>query len=193
MSRPSNSYPRLFGPVTVFLLTGLLGCTSTESITQTEPNPDAVRALESESRDQSATIELIGGRTTSATRVTVGKDSIRWVYPPTETLRSVPRMCVRTLRFTRHGRGFLDGFGLGLGSSLGAGALAMLAMDCNGPSALLCGLVGGAITVGGTLVGTAIGGIRGHRDVYQFSDAPTDNASKEEEGACRLPAQEASP
>lgn len=178
----------VFVLITVVSLCGS-GCFSTEMVTAPPPETEPIRELESESRDQSATLTLVHGQTLDARAITVGGDSIRWHRPTAQTGHTLPLECVRTVRFRRHGLGTLEGVGIGLGVSLGAGLLtatvpSMLG-QCEGLGALACGLAGMAMTVGGTLVGTVVGAVRGHRDIYQFPKA--DSTSPE---ACQIHAPE---
>ena len=167
------------------------GCTSTEPVTAPPPEIETIRDLESESRDQSATLTLVYGQTLEARAITVGTDSIRWDGPSTSTRHALPIGCVQTVRFRRHGLGMLEGVGIGLGVSLGAGLLTATLPSalgqCEGLGALACGLAGMAVTVGGTLIGTVVGAVRGHHDVYRFPKA--DPASS---GTCQIHASESS-
>lgn len=165
---------------------GSAGCTSTEQVQTSRPNTERVRDIESESRDQPATLILRGGHTLSAERITLGVDTTRWVHPSTQNRRAVSTDCISEVRFTRHGRGMLDGLGIGAAASLGAGALTVAVPSalgrCEGLAALACGFFAIAVTVGGTIAGTVAGAVRGHRDVYAFAEETASHST------CRLQA-----
>lgn len=162
------------------------GCTSTQSVTAPPPETEAVRAIESESRDQSATLTLVSGRRMPAVEVQMRRDSVRWAHPSTHARQAVSASCVQSIRFTRHGLGTLEGLGIGAGTSIGAGLLTALVPTalgrCEGLGALACGFAGMAVAVVGTLAGTVAGAVRGHHDVYRF--ASPESAPSE---ACREP------
>lgn len=165
-------YRSLFVIAIVAGCLGSAGCTSTEPVIKPGSSTAAVHAIESTSHDQAASLTLEGGRTVSAARITVGADTVQWVHPSTQNRRAVPTDCVSAVQFTRHGRGLLDGLGIGIAASLGAGALTAALPSalgrCEGLAALACGFAAIAVTVGGTIGGAVAGAVRGHRDVYTF-------------------------
>lgn len=173
---------------TPFLLAAALillastGCRQTEVITSDRST--AARTVVEESRDREAEIHLTTGDVVEARRITVARDSIRWRQAESGTRQAAPPQCVASIRFTRHGLGTLEGFGLGVVSGLGGGGLTILGLSaadrCEGLAALACVLLGITITGVGILGGTVIGAARGHRDVYRFPES-----QRETGAACR--------
>jgi hypothetical protein len=124
-----------------------------------------------------ATVTLTNGAQFEAQGVLVALDSVSWLDPQTDELRTVPTAEVWEIHIISHGKGALEGLGIGLLTGALTGA-ALGASDGDDPPGWFSMTAaqkakGGAVVLGGlgALVGPTVGAGVGHRDVYRF-DAP---------------------
>jgi len=151
----------------------LAGCTSTRVVDSSAPMPYA--EINEQAHHQAAQVQLADGHTMRATRLRLDADSASYV-DKVGAVRSIATSRIVSVRFTRHGRGALQGIGIGLLSGGGGGALVglMSSTTCGkddwfcGPgfNAAVFGVFFGAI---GGAIGLVTGTARGHRTVYRFN------------------------
>jgi hypothetical protein len=151
----------------------LAGCTSTRVVDSSAPMPYA--EVNEQAQRRTAQMQLADGRTMRATYLRVDRDSASYVDGMGD-VRSIATSRIVSVRFTRHGRGALQGIGIGLLSGGGGGALVglMSSTTCGkddwfcGPgfNAAVFGVFFGAI---GGAIGLVTGTARGHRTVYRFN------------------------
>ena len=126
-------------------------------------------------RGKVATVLLADGRELKVGTLQVTPDSTSWLDPETGRFESVATAEIQEMRFVRHGKGALEGLGMGLlvgavvGGALGASA------RCEGWCFVSQGelaLIGGAVLGGiGALVGAPIGAAVGSKEIFHFGSA----------------------
>lgn len=100
--------------------------------------------------------------------VTVGKDSVLWADPATQTIRSAPTNRLRRVRFINRGTGALDGLGLGALPGVAVAASAPIVSNGYSLATAIVGLIGLAGAGAGMYVGAIVGTLIGHKNDYEF-------------------------
>jgi len=172
------------------LLVALMGAGCANTIAAYRPLSESATAEINETLDgRSAKVMLaegkqIAGQPIEAREVRVGIDTARWLEPSTdESWRptAVPTTALKSISVRRHGRGALDGLGLGTlsGAIVGAVAGAAASRPCANETEMPCfgagiAAIGGGILgfASGALVGSIIGAIVGHRTLLDFDPPP---------------------
>lgn len=160
---------------TLFVLTALVltGCTSTRVADPQAPRP--YTEVNEAVQGRVVQLHLADGRTLRATDLDVAPDVASYMDADGQ-MHTVATDRIEQIRLTQHGRGALDGLGVGLlmggagGAMIGFGLGSACSEDdllCDpGFYAAISGALFGAL---GGLVGGAIGSARGHRTVYRLS------------------------
>ena len=163
----------------------LAGCARHIAVVRPVP-PDKAAELNDLLSDREAKLTLEGKPgTVNAKDVRIGAVNVRYLEsdPPTSTSRRVnwrpeaqaPLAAVRHVEFRQHGRGALNGLGIGFATGVGLGAAIGLAVqpNCNdcfhGDAVVGLAAAGGAVAFG--LLGAIIGGIVGAPTTIDFTDA----------------------
>ena len=142
------------------------------------PDAGACRRLNERTAGRRATVILISGAGFQAQGVLVTPDSTSWLDPRTDDLRTVPTEQVLELQLVSHGKGALQGFGIGVLSGAVTGAFLGIA-DGDDPrsdgfnimrfSAAQKAAMGAVVLGGlGGLAGLPLGASVGSRDIYRF-------------------------
>jgi hypothetical protein len=160
----------------LLLLLVITGCSSTR-IASTGNDLAAVNLL---AEGRVARVTLAGGEVVRARALLIETDSVSWVDAGTGEFKMAATPQLREVRFTRHGRGAVQGAGLGAAIVGGYGALLMAAswtptcesteyMGCflHGQSAAQAALWGALVgIVGGLPFGAVAGWSVGARSIY---------------------------
>jgi hypothetical protein len=161
------------------------GCTSTQQVPHTgddeNARSEALADLEAASREGVVTVETVAGRRRRARNVRLRADTLFWLRAPERASQRTIVDSVRAVEWKRHGRGAVEGLGLGvLGGLLGGTAagfglryFADYAIRDEGASdgipIALGAVAGGLVFVGVTLDGIITGTVRGHTTRYVFN------------------------
>lgn len=139
---------------------------------------DVARFQVSSARSTSpATIRRSDGTSLRGTGLALGHDTLDWSDPRSGIAHEVPTSDIDRVTFRDHGKGGLEGLGLGLlaGAALGVFlGVAQADEQCVSPCATVTSegkaFVGGVIGAGvGAVLGGALGYVAGHREAYTFS------------------------
>jgi hypothetical protein len=148
------------------LLVVAVGCTHT-----TVMNPSNLQTcarLNDDVGHRKAAITLTDGRNFAAKGLLLAPDSTSWLDPRTEELRTVPTAEVMEIRIVRHGKGALQGLGIGFLTGALTGAVVGFADGDDPPGwfSMTAEQKAGVLAVG-PVAGAAVGS----RDIYRF-EAP---------------------
>ena len=150
------------------VLAGLLplavGCTSTHQVTR---ESDGYARVTEDLTGKTVQVTLHDGRTMALKNFYVGPDSTTGTQPRGVD-RTFPTSSLYKAEVTERGIGLFQGAGLGIATPLATGGvISLFEEDEFIPASALVAL----LSVPGGLIGGIIGVIRGHRDVYRFTNA----------------------
>jgi uncharacterized protein YceK len=156
----------------VLIVFTLTGCATMRVVDTQAPSPYA--EVNKATQGRVVQVQLADGRTLEATDLDVAPDVASYVDADGQ-MHTVATDTIEQIRLVRHGRGALEGLGIGLMMGAASGAMVGLAsgstcdegdLFCDpGFFALAFGALGGAA---GSLVGLAAGSVRGHHTVYHL-------------------------
>lgn len=156
----------------LFAAIAFTGCTSTRVVDTQAPSPYA--EVNEAVQGRVVQVQLADGRALQATDLDVAPDVASYVDADGQ-MHTVATDRIEQIRLIQHGRGALEGIGIGLLTGGGGGALVglMSASTCGkddwfcGPgfNAAVFGTLFGAI---GGAIGLISGTVRGHRTVYRL-------------------------
>jgi hypothetical protein len=164
------------------VITASAGCTSTRVVDTQAPSPYV--EVNEAVQGRVVQVQLADGRTLRATDVDLAPDVASYVDADGQ-MHTVATDKIEQIRLTQHGRGALEGIGIGLLIGGAGGAMVGLASvsACNegdlfcdpGFYAIAFGALFGAI---GGAIGLISGTVRGHRTVYRFSGSRGPSATR---------------
>lgn len=179
VNRSENEGGNAMKTLNVVVLTTVAAVTACAHTTYVSPpDVEASRSLSGKTADHDATLILTKGRGPKARGVLVSPDSTSWLDAQTGELRTVPTAEVREIRIVSHGKGALQGLGIGFLVGALAGAVAGYAGGDDPPgwfsmtAAQKAGIGGVALGGLGALIGPFVGAGVGHRDIYRFEAPP---------------------
>ena len=158
------------------------GCIHNHTLNST--TSDNYKSLTEQSRHRKAIIVLKNGRLYYAEKLRLEPDSTLWIDAYAKSAQAAKTSEVAHVRFTRRGKGALEGLGLGLLGGAVSGAILGFT-DGDEPSdswwpwtAEEKAIIGGIFFGGmGGLTGILIGAIAGSKDVYrptpEYVEAPS--------------------
>ncbi|WP_412062612.1 hypothetical protein [Rubrivirga sp. IMCC45206] len=158
---------------TILLAAALLaGCTSNRSLDATSPG--AAAEINAQGQRQAALLALASGETTTARHLHVAPDVTTWLDAATGDLRSAPTAEVARIQFRHHGRGALEGAGVGVLLAAVAAGITLVTYPSNDwftppAAAFVVGVVTGVPT---TALTASVGAAVGARNVYTPPDQP---------------------
>lgn len=161
------------------LLLMISGCTHTRVLP-----PDARAEINQRGQQSTATLKLNTGERITTRSLHFAPDVVSWVDPVTGRAASRTVTEIVSVQFTKRGRGALQGLGIGLVAGVLIGAVVFVIDEHNtDPCTEFCffldpspgeAAVIGAVLVGvpSALLGAAIGGARGSREVFLVAPHP---------------------
>jgi len=167
---PTSMFAHVRPPLRLLsLLGGMLlvatGCTSTHRVAQ---DTGGYSHVTEDVTGETVRVVLRDGQTMKLKNLYVGADSTRGTRPNGER-RHVPTAALRKLTVVDHGTGVVQGAGIGIGTGLGTTLIATgTAEDDLGRAIALVG--GLLVSIPLTVVGGAVGGIIGQKEVYHFPE-----------------------
>lgn len=181
-STTSTRVPPVLLATLVLLATG---CSTTHRVSHDPSN--GYGKVTNAAAGETARIHLRDGRTTKLDNLYVDADSTTGVTPQ-GTKRAFPTSAVREIEIVNRGKGILQGAGIGA-IPLAIGGLLGASTASGGPNDLpLVPIAIAFLSLPGTFVGGIIGGIRGARETYRFSNASPEADSAQAALRTRLPA-----
>jgi hypothetical protein len=173
---------RTYALVLLTIVTAVSACAHTTYVGA--PSAGTCRRINERTTGRDATIILANGDGFQAQGVLVAPDSTSWLDPHTDELRTVPTAEVLELRLVSHGKGALQGFGIGVLAGAVTGAafgladggdrrnegLTLIRFTAAQRAAMGATVFGGL----GGLAGLPLGASMGSKDIFRFQASPPD-------------------